>query len=112
MHKATRAKHSTVTNLLLRAGARPGALNCWGEEARTLAPAYRMNPSDEGGRDGDNDDKGDDVDGHRGPGSTEERCVACSGKRGRHYYFCKSDVLQSVPDALILGSDGKPIARD
>lgn len=38
-------------------------------------------------------------------------CVACSAKAGLHYYFCKSEILQEVPDSLILGPDGLPIAE-
>lgn len=36
-------------------------------------------------------------------------CLACSAKKGLHYYFCRSEILQAVPDSLIIGPDGLPI---
>lgn len=36
-------------------------------------------------------------------------CVACSARDGRHYYFCKNEILQELPESLILGPDGLPI---
>ncbi|CAM9766516.1 unnamed protein product [Ectocarpus sp. 6 AP-2014] len=38
-------------------------------------------------------------------------CMACSATKGRHYYFCRSEILQDLPDSMILGPDGKPRAE-
>lgn len=102
LHKATRAKHSVMMNLLQRAGAEPGAVNCWGEQALTLAPAYKMESPPP--RHDHNSKLGADS-------LRRHPCVACSGKRGRHYYFCRKDFLDDLPNNLILGSNGRPFVK-
>lgn len=97
LHKATRESRWTAMNLLQRAGADPDAVSCWDEMAGTLAPSYKMNPHQTREDDGGGDDTGP--------------CVACSAKKGRHYYFCGSDLLQDVPDTHVLGPDGLPISE-
>lgn len=44
LHRATRDRQSLAMSLLQSAGADPGAKNCWGELAGTLAPDYKLNP--------------------------------------------------------------------
>lgn len=105
LHKATRAGHRTTMNLLLRSGADADASNCWGEMAGTLAPAYKMNPEP-------SIDDRKVQGGGKGEDGSSDACVACSAKRGRHYYFCKSEFLQETPDSLVLGPDGLPIVDD
>lgn len=95
LHRATRQGQRTAMSLLHRAGADPAAVNCWGELAGTLAPNYKMNPVPRKGRECDELVSGP--------------CIACSAKRGRHYYFCKSEILQDIPGSLIIGSDGFPV---
>ncbi|CAM9578981.1 unnamed protein product [Ectocarpus fasciculatus] len=94
LHRATRERQSLAMSLLESAGAAPGAKNCWGELAGTLAPDYKMNPVVH------DDEEHQDAD--AGP------CMACSATKGRHYYFCRSEILRELPDSMILGPDGKP----
>lgn len=83
-------------------------MNCWGELAGNLAPAYKMNPQRQhrrgSGGEGNREDGGDDQE-------NVEPCIACSAKKGRHYYFCRSEFLQETHDSLILGPDGRPIGE-
>lgn len=94
LHHATRHRQRLAISLLESAGADPEAVNCWGLLAGTLAPEYKMNPAV---------DRGDGVD--------VPPCVACSAKKGFHYYFCKSEILDETPEGLVLGPDGLPLAR-
>lgn len=91
LHHATRQRQRLAMSLLESAGADPEAVNCWGLLAGTLAPEYKMTPAVEE----------DDVD--------AVPCVACSAKKGFHYYFCKSEILEETPEGLVLGPDGVPI---
>ncbi|CAM9759342.1 unnamed protein product [Discosporangium mesarthrocarpum] len=100
LHKATRGGHAVAMNILQRAGADPEAANCWCELAGTLALSFKMNPPSTEERGGEG---GSVVE---GAGAV---CSACSAKDGRHYYFCKSEFLQEVPDSRILGPDGLPV---
>lgn len=93
LHHATRQRQRLAMSLLESAGADPQAVNCWGLLAGTLAPEYKMNPPV----------AEDDVD--------AAPCVACSAKKGFHYYFCKSEILEETPAALVLGPDGSPVVR-
>ncbi|CAM9683521.1 unnamed protein product, partial [Laminaria digitata] len=99
LHRATREGQRVAMSLLRIAGADPDAVNCWGDLAGTLAPSYKMNPRS-------HPEVGDTATAGLGAGC----CVACSAKRGRHYYFCRSEVLKDVPDHFILGPDGLPMA--
>lgn len=90
LHHATRHRQRLAMSVLESAGADPGAVNCWGLLAGTLAPEYKMNPAVE--------EDGVDV----------PPCVACSAKKGFHYYFCKTETLEETPQGLVLGPDGFP----
>eukprot|EP00752_Nemacystus_decipiens_P006464 g5821.t1 len=90
LHHATRQRQRLAMSLLESAGADPEAVNCWGLLAGTLAPEYKMNPTIE----------------EDGVGVAP--CVACSGKKGFHYYFCRSEILEETPEGMVLGPDGLP----
>lgn len=90
LHHATRQRKRIAMSLLESAGADPGAVNCWGLLAGTLAPEYKMHPAAE------ENDVG------------VPPCVACSAKKGFHYYFCRSEILEETPEGLVLGADGLP----
>lgn len=120
LHLATREGQRVAMSLLRIAGADPDAVNCWGDLAGTLAPSYKMNPTNQPEliADGAAEARGG---GGRGKGGGRGNagadlgagcCVACSAKKGRHYYFCRSEVLEEVPDHLILGPDGLPMAAE
>lgn len=91
LHHATRRRQTLAMSLLESAGADPEAVNCWGLLAGTLAPEYKMKPAVEE----------DNVD--------APPCVACSAKKGFHYYFCKREILEESPEGLVLGPDGLPV---
>ncbi|CAN0192114.1 unnamed protein product, partial [Scytosiphon promiscuus] len=101
LHRATRERQTLAMSLLEGAGADPKAKNCWGELAGTLAPDYKMNPAI---HDDDRRHPQQDLD--------ADQCVACSARKGLHYYFCKSEILQELPDRLILGPDGLPVVTE
>lgn len=114
LHEATRERQAVAMSLLRIAGADPNAVNCWGELAGTLAPSFKMNPNPS-----PNQPQSDAVEvrggGRSGDGAADlgtESCVACSAKRGRHYYFCRSEVLKDVPNHLIIEPDGRPRAAE
>lgn len=90
LHHATRQRQRLAMSLLESAGADPEASNCWGLLAGTLAPEYKMHPVVE------DDDAG------------VAPCVACSAKKGFHYYFCRSEILEETPEGFVLGPNGLP----
>lgn len=102
LHRATREGQRTAMDILVKAGADPDAVNCWGELAGNLAPNCKMNPAMPGS---------DGFGSGSGAGKGSKPCASCSARKGRHYYFCKSETLRGVPGTLILGPDGLPIVH-
>lgn len=115
LHCATREERRVAMSLLRIAGADPDAVNCWGDLAGTLAPSYKMNPTHQPELVADCAEEargGKTRGGAKGNAVADlgaGGCVACSAKNGCHYYFCRSEILEDVPDCLILGPDGLPM---
>lgn len=98
LHVSTLERKWLAMNLLERAGADKNAVDCWGRLAGTLAPSYKMRPLVA-------------ADVANSTTKMKKKCLACSGRNGRHYYFCKSEILDNCSPLDVLGPDGIPLYR-